>query len=194
MEEGESFAEFTNRCIRAMGVCVDMRDEPMSVPVPESFAIAEYYIESLEEAEIDFHEMASKSEEDALAWGIAEQKRSLLYWIESEERISRQNRRLIEMHGMIQEWVPPSEEHEGFKIFMLNQLAISIDSTQYQSEKIREIIGLEPLGIYFLGVESLWEDVQHREEYLQEELDRVKGKNEWLRQLRESLHKQEKIN
>ena len=38
--DGQSFPDYVKTCLRAMGVCVSMRDLPMDTPIPEFLVYA----------------------------------------------------------------------------------------------------------------------------------------------------------
>jgi len=88
------------------------------------------------------------------------------------------------LHQVIN-WLPPSQDHFNFKKFMIEQLESSIEwdcSHSYEREK-----ELTPEEWYKIQYDQLtWSMNYHLEEH-KKDVERTRGRNKWLKELRESL-------
>lgn len=178
-----SFKEFALLCARNFGALINMRDEPLDAPIPEQFEPWPYYFEQLEATKQQLaHIEQATDEECEVAANNAYQDR-----VEANERcdasFDAENDRYEAMRLQVESWEPPTDDHRNLKKFMLEQLATSRNSksnypppakksgADYRREKI------EQLKARIVTYEKEWAD----------EVERTKKRNEWVRQLRESL-------
>ncbi len=184
--DGITFEDFAMRCSRAMGALVMMREEPMDAPIPDRFEPSDYHANRL------------KKLQEELAWleqmPIEEAERERLK--EFEESVAAQNVRIKSandlrakyelMRRAVSAWVPPTPEHEGFRDFMLGQIDESIKfdcNTSYYTEP--ELYGAR--GWLDIKILKARRDIDYHTTGHKEEIERTEKRNEWLRQLRESL-------
>ena len=184
--EGITFNEFAMRCVRAMGVAVTMRDEPSSTPIPERFEPSPFYAEKTAKARAELERLQGLSPEQA----EQEADKDFSRLTEARNKFIREcdesRVKYTAMLESVRAWAPPTPDHEGFKEFMLKQLDTSIDhdcDTSFYDEPARQT-GSEWLASQIAMQRGL---VERCGRMAQEEVERVTGRNEWLRQLRESL-------
>lgn len=187
VKDGISFEQFALNCAKAFGACISMRDLPGNAPIPEEFEPATYHVNQLAAARTELATYENMSEADAAVkcmfeYDTAEASR--------KQRLQENRNTLESYHGMLDQvrmWSAPSEEHEGLKEFMLQQITDSIkfdDSAKYLSEPtpIQSVTDwLEAKKAKAL------KDIEYHKEKNAEELKRTAERNRWVRQLRESL-------
>jgi hypothetical protein len=186
VKDGISFQEFALRCVRAMGVCITMRDEPSGAPIPERFEPDAYHRNALEEAKKELEEFLAITPEE-----IAET--NLEQYISEVERNARNTNRAKELRvkyeamlEQVQAYIPPTEEHEGFKKFMIDQLKTSIDhdcDTSYCSDPVR--ITDEQWAARELS--RLRRNIDYHSKHYQEDVQRANTRTLWMQQFRESI-------
>ncbi|MBV8273566.1 MAG: hypothetical protein JO067_14965 [Cupriavidus sp.] len=174
------------RCARAMGVAVTMRDELSDQPFPDRFEPSEFYAGKAAAAESELKRLLALTpnqvEEEALADFTRQCEARDKYLKECADSLAKYSAML----GKVNEWNPPSPDHFRFKEFMVEQLQQSIDfdcdATLYgPAERLSGPTWLEAQ----IGVQRRM--AAHSTQQDQDERDRVEGRNQWLRQLRESL-------
>ncbi len=193
LEKNLSFKDFTMLCCRNFGVTITMRDEPFDTQIPEKFEPDNYYKTRLDDT------IEEKKEWDTLSF---EEKHSILVALkqddldrkaESLKKIESQNEKLRNMAVKINRWNPP-EQFLNIKNFMLNQIEISIDSTDYYIPKQEEIDyckGKTPQSYNMLQIEEhekfLQDDIEYYQKHNWEEIERTTERNAFLHGLRKSL-------
>jgi len=123
--------EFARTCIRAMGVCIALRDEPQGVPIPSEISPRiDHYDEQIE--------AAAKKITDLLQADQAElEKQMYEEWVMEQGTILTRRHDIIVQQGRyqalldeVQKWEVPAEDSEqlfaNLKKFMVDQLTESI--------------------------------------------------------------------
>lgn len=92
--------------------------------------------------------------------------------------------------NQVKEWIPPNENFHKLKSFMINQIEESIDfdcNTSFWQERKNKISNLK-LEQYKRNVlNDINESLISNKEYYDEEVQRVKERNQWKQQLIESI-------
>lgn len=186
VKDGISFNTFALTCARAMGALIDMRDAPSSASIPEKFEPSDYHSKELEETQKRLVELQNMSEEERTNAADAEYEHSLAshraYISEKIElRVKYES-----MLAQVNDWLPPTEEHIGFKGFMQKQLRDSIDFdcdvSFYTEPKL-----LSGPEWHEKELTSAMHDINYHTKKYAEEVDRVASRTEWVSQLRKSL-------
>ncbi len=186
-----SFEKFTLQCARAFGALIEMRDDPMDAPIPESFTPSTYHTERAKVLEREIAALEAMTNEQRIAYGVAKIERSLASLHDGLRKNTDENARLDAMASQVQAWQPPSKDHEGLKKFMLEQIAISRDRSDYYHERIAELKAMHPLQIWRDEVQSSKDFLASNQKSDREEIERCHGRTQWVRQLRESLKQQQ---
>lgn len=184
------FKTFIMRLVRGMGALVTMRDDPWDAPIPERFEPSDYHKIKYEEAKkssAELYQMShSELQEATDAYNLDLEYRKTKAIQENEELRSRYS----EFLKMAKAW---EGAPEGLKEFAVSQLEDSIgfdvsdDPTKYYGPS------LSPYEWFDQRKKDLnWSLDYHQKEYAKE-VERVEGRNEWLRQFRESLNEFEEI-
>lgn len=179
------FKDFALKCARAFGANIMMRDDPMDAPIKE-YEPSSYHKEALEKAEKRLPEVQEMSpqecEEQAEKEYTEAKERNEKYISEANE----QRERYEQMLEKVRSWIPPTSEHQGLKEFMIKQLTDSIEwdcSTEYYTNPERKT------GEQWRKdqIDSLKHDIEYHSKHHAEEVDRTNSRNEWNRQLFDSL-------
>lgn len=187
MESGQTFQDFVMQCARAMGACVLMRDDPMDAPIPERFEPSDYNVKRLAEAKAELARLQAMTNDEKIAFGESKKAESVASsekWLAKEIE---QNKRLEEMEAAVNKWTPPTTDHTGLKDFMLQQIGVSKNSTDYIEKSMAETRSKSPMDFYREAVASATRDIEYNAKGHREELDRANSRTEWVRQLRESI-------
>ena len=122
-----TFDDFVMRCARGMGALVMMRDEPADAPIPERFEPSDYHLKRIAEASASLIRLAGMTEaeteqaaSDAHETAVAEQAEAI-------HRKDMLYEKYNAMLAKVKAWKPPSDDHEGFKKFMVEQITGSTE-------------------------------------------------------------------
>lgn len=178
-------AEFIMRCARAFGALIEMRDESPDAKIPEAFEPHPYYAEQAEEAKKKFASLIGMSQEKRAELAKAQNKRDMDQWLKGEQTRKERRERYEAMFKEIEAWEPPTPDHFELRNFMLAQLSESIDfDCNYKVDPPKM---LDPEEWWAQELTMAEHNVEYYKERWEEELDRVRGRNEWVRALRDSL-------
>lgn len=184
--DGISFQEYALSCARAFGALIEMRDEPASTPIPESFVPSDYHQKALEKAHkrLDVVLVMTPEEIDIEA-GVAH-RAAMTSYRERLERAASLRAKYDAMLVSVRAYKAPTPDHVEYKAFMEQQILESIKfdcNTKYDTEPVCE----SPDQWYESTVQQLRDDVAYYEEHQRQEVERVHGRNQWVKTLRESL-------
>lgn len=181
-----SFPEFAWRCARAMGACVMQRDDPMQEP-PRLDAPNSYHRVKIEEAEAKLREVEQMTEPErcsAAEKEFADEELRISSVIQEKRSTEEAYRRMLDM---VKAWNPPTPDHQGLKDFMIQQITDSIKwdcDTEFYDRPIAKLTGDEWRS---KRLESLVSEIAYHLQHDAEEVERTRQRNEWKRQLAESL-------
>jgi hypothetical protein len=187
IKDGQSFEDFVLGCARAFGALVLMRDEPSDAPIPERFEPSDYHVKERDKAKEQYRIVSEMTEAEA------EEKAEAEY----TQAMTRYNLRVLEnnneqvmykaMLAKVRAWQAPST-HADLKRFMIEQLEKSKDFDNFEPDLPKQISGrawkanAEANALRDIGY--------HTTEYAKE-VERVEGRNKWIKDLRDSLKAKE---
>lgn len=188
----QSFEEFVWSCVRAMGVAVTMRDDPLDKPVPERFGGHDsYYEKRIAEHEAEWARLENMSLTDCDDAAELEYETERGRVEEANRKDAELRSRYESMLAQVLAWEPPTTEHEGLKKFMADQLTESIrfDTGHHRS------LPSKKTGTEWRRerIERLTSDLEYARKHLHEERERAEGRNDWLRALRLSVPQPQKV-
>lgn len=186
IKDGITFEQFVMRCARAMGALVMMRDEPFDAPIPERFEPSDYHAKAMEKAREDLCWLRQIPDAES----AREAEKEFFDALAQRERIFDEKNDLHQKYRAMLEqvlaWVPPSAEHEGIKSFMFEQITESIkfdcNLSYYEAPKRLSASGWKAIKIAEAERNLAYHTAEHAKE-----VERTEARNQWLRQLRESL-------
>ena len=177
--------EYALQCARAFGACVEFRDEPMDKPIPETFKIDQWYLNSLEDAENDLTIALSYTLKDAEALCEREYDEELAQHKARQSTKEKERKNYQNMLDKTRDW-RISPELEGLKVFMISQLENSIqwDCSTYEGDEPVKKDAYE----WLKEKKSIAEDrLQSAKDSVIAEQRKLDSSNKWLKSLRDSL-------
>lgn len=180
-----TFNEFAWRCARAMGALVLMRDEPIDAPIPEKFVPDDFYEKEVTLDKQRLDKLTNASQQELLAMYDERHREVDEYYQEHSRTKATMKQRYQAMLKLVRAWDPPTEEHDGFKEFMVNQLQESMDADCYEPEKPGPKMSFEEWRK--AEIFHTKRDIERSEERHAEELRRTNARNEWVAALRKSV-------
>jgi len=187
MEQDQSFDEFVLRCARAFGACVMMRDDDMSAPIPDQFEPGSYYQKSVDEKSAELTRLESMTNEERLAFGAKSRADGIERNREYIAEEGKQNARLSAMQRSVADWTPPSADHEELKKFMLHQIEISYNHSPWWDEQVEKYERATDYDTWSEAADDARKSLEYAQKNLQDELERIAMRNNWIRLLKASL-------
>jgi hypothetical protein len=191
-EKDLSASEFIMRCSRSMGALVTMRDEPLDAPIPEKFEPSSYYVKKEKELREELNRLRKMDDEEIEALGKEKFEKETKYHTEVIKEKEILLEKLNTLKKDTQGWdVYNCSEYKNLKDFTLDQLQIEIDDaiwsiSYHQSEK-KKVKLQDSTSLYTKMLGETLKDLDSCKKNIEEEVARLKGRNEWLANLRESL-------
>lgn len=185
--EPQTFAEFALTCARAFGALVEMRDSSLGATIPDQFEPSTYHVEKLALAEIRLREIDDMSDDLCDQAALRTWQDAHAAWEQARaEKVARRER-YEAMLREVEAWVPPSEDHDGMKKFMAEQLTGSIEfdcSVEFEWPEPKVQTGDEWRRA---EVAKAIKDIDYHTREHAQEVERTEARNRWLHELWESL-------
>lgn len=187
--EGEqTFNDFVLQSARGMGAAILMRDLDMNVPITldQIQETDTYNTEDLDTARTDLVQAQALTDEEAAAESQARYKEEVIAHKESEAK----RRALLDRYDLmlrrVQDWDPPTPDHEGLKKLMIEQLSQSIqfDCGASSWKPTEPVSGPEYREKRIAHYAS---EIAYHERQIAEKATRNAGRVEWTVALFESL-------
>lgn len=185
--EGISFKDFVMRCSRNMGALITMRDEPMNAPIPDKFEPNDYYVKKVDELKSYLESLNATTSVEANQKSMCDYTQQVKHRAKRLAEILELKNKYQAMLAKVQKWVPPTDDHKEFKRFMIQQIAVSMDSdcdVSYYSKEPEIVTGEQWLR---KEITRTQESLIYYEKEYRLEVERVEKRNQWLKALRESL-------
>ena len=176
------FKDFALRCARAFGAMIEMRDDALDTPIPEEFKPDLYYSNRLKDAVSEHEDLLYLTSDEIIHRAKKEYQEDLKAYHKSNKKVEETNRRIDSMLDKVEAWNPPSPDHQGMKKFMKEQLKMS------REEMWRDVPKeLVPQDWYNKELNRVIKNIKYFQEEMNKEEERIKSRNKWLKELRESL-------
>ena len=183
--------DFLMRCARNFGACIEMKDEPLSTPIPQAFEPAGFYKDWIAEEEKNLEMYLSLTVDDARRVIDKEYERKQKQNTEAIEREKKIRQKYESVREEVERWNPPTPEHNSLKNFALEQISISCeprDTIGFWEAEMREL-KVPPEEWLKTKIEHARESLERYKRSWREEVERTERRNKWLNDLRESLAK-----
>lgn len=181
------FPTFALQCARAFGALIEMRDAPHNAPIPDEFKPSTYHVEALERARGELEALRLLTSDERRMAARAEYDDELERRRKSEANTAEVRERLTAMLEEVEAWEPPTLEHFELKTFMRQQLTETI---KWDGRGLYHDSPLElrtPEEWYAAQVAKIEREIEYHAREHAKEVERVNGRNAWVRALRESL-------
>lgn len=189
VKDGEitEFKDFAKRCARAFGALISIRDEPLSSDIPERLITPDYYYDNLTKAQRELRKFERMTDKELDQIRHDEHKSNLKQHFERQKEEQRTKKRYDDMLEKARAWKPPTEDHKELKSFMIEQLNESkkFDCGYYDNKPPPN---LKPFDEWKQDrLKTLTDNVNRQIKSLEEEQERVRNRNKWIKVFLESL-------
>ncbi len=186
IKKGISFERFILDCARNFGATVTMRDDPKDMEIP-IFKPTDYHTKELTKLNKRLSQLKKMSQSQAKKESLVEYNKKIKYNREGiAEAIDLKNKYELMLIN-VKEWEPPTDKHKGLKDFMVKQITESIDfdcGYSYYEKKVELLTGENWIH---KELKKVLKDIDYHTKQNEEEIERVDGRNLWIKQLKESL-------
>ena len=191
-----TFEQFATQCTRAFGATIHMRDNPLGSPY-EPRTPSEYYSNSLQSQREKLEETKTMTDEAIVQDFETLLKDSLEYHERELEKTKVNLGRLNSIMESAKSWVPPTEDHEGVRDYMIDQLEITIKADGDPSYHVNKIVqakkeleeGIDPKVYREEKIKEIEDRISYYGAEVQKELERCKQSNDWMDKFLESIKK-----
>lgn len=186
ISDGITFKEYAMSCARAFGALIEMRDSP-DAEIPEEFNPSTYNLERLQDARQELTSLERMTMVEANLNAQYEHTASERHHTKRLEEIKDLRCRYEAMLTECKKYVPPTQDHAEFRMFMIRQIEESIKfdcSTSYYDKPTVLLTGEEWLDSQISHAKK---DIVYHEAEYEKECQRVKERNAWVKELRDSL-------
>jgi len=181
-----SLEEFAMRCARAFGAAIMLRDDPLETPIPE-FTVGDYYKQAVSARTAELQAFMALDLTGRVEFAKEQIQRQLQEIEDSKKGTLEENARYDSMAGKVMRWTPPTPGHDELKAFMLEQLEMSKESTNWTDQAITVLREADPED-WARGYQvNLNRQLAEAIRTLQKQQRRTDEGNEWVRKLRLSL-------
>lgn len=187
VDKGQTFEEFVWTCARGMGALVMMRDHPMDAPIPKEFKPSDHHLKAFLKAQKELKKLQSFTKDQVKVYGLKRMATRMKELRDGKKRNDLEKMRLELMTNKVRAWVPPTNEHEAFKRFMLQQLETSSVYGDYYEQEFERMKQLNIRAYYDEAVAKAAKDIVYHGAEHKKEMEMTEDRNKWLRQLREGL-------
>lgn len=187
--EDMTLKDFAMLCARNFGALMCMRDEPLSVPIPEKFEPNAHFKKNLDRAQKEYDDFMALSDAEKSAY----LERT---YTEMVERLSKEcekssekkdvlRRRYNAMLLKVVKWKVPTPEHVNLREFMIKQIQ---DSIEWDCSEYTPHIPDKAKWCNIEGhIDMLKMSLEQAEKIYEKNLETTASRNKWLSDLRESL-------
>ena len=191
-----TFEQFATQCTRAFGATIHMRDNPMDSPY-EPRTPSDYHTNSIQSKRERLEEIESMSDEKIVEDFNTQLGEDLKYHQTKMEEDKRNLEKLNSMLESAKSWIPPTEDHQPFRNFMIEQIESTIKVDGDPSYHVNKMVGIKkqmeeginPKEYREETIQEIKSQISYHETEYQKELVRCKDSNDWMDKFFESIKK-----
>lgn len=124
--DGITFEQFAMQCARAFGALVTMRDDPSGAPIPDRIEPSTHYQDWLEREHVELNRLMDFTAADVEREAEADYQRQVEAHTDRMKKAADLQAKYESMLASVNAWMQPTEEHQGLKDFMIQQITESI--------------------------------------------------------------------
>jgi hypothetical protein len=181
-----NFKDFVYSCARAFTPLILMREDPLNAPIPDKFDHDEYHSKELDKVRKKYKMLSSMDSQEQLAYGKKTKAKLVKIYEESLALAEDNFKKVSAMLKKVENWKPPSKDHEPLKAYMINQLNESRD-IKYEREALVGVEIRSEQSFYDADLDISKRDIKYHTEKRIEEIERTTARNLWIKLLKESV-------
>ena len=188
-KEDLTLREFTLRCARAFGACVEQRDDSVDV-LPRIPEPSTYHLDAIQREKARLLELKGTTSSGREAIFNAECDRHQREGEASIAKCKITEKRYMAMRDKVLAWEPPSPEHEGLKKFMLEQIDLCASDWEPYVYDLRS--KSTPEKWFSASIEAAEESIAYHQLQHDKEVKRYAEKKEWIASLYECFEDEQR--
>ena len=173
--------EFTLRCARAFGACIEQRDDDIN-KLPKKQVVSTYHLDELNKAIKELNHFKNTPKKQLLKEMAIRLEKLKVDSKKQNEKCRKEKAEMKKnyesMLEKVNKWEIPSIEHQGLKNFMISQITESMDwdCKEYPDSEI----DYTTEEFYNKTLNDLKRDIKYHEEKYNDEVKRVNSQNKWI--------------
>lgn len=190
-------AEFLKKCIRNFGCCIDQREDSLSAPLVTEVKPSSCYKERYENTVKKYDEFKSKTSDEIREMMRGNRDKDLS---DTERYLSKQKllrNKYLAVREDVENWVPPTPDHEGIKRFALEQIGKSIPTESELNRLEEKIYNLKnsnheidegEVGQYVIDTTKFFKrDIEYYKQMMADEEERASKRTKFIQDFLSSL-------
>jgi vacuolar-type H+-ATPase subunit I/STV1 len=189
----KTFKEYATQCMRAFGAAIHMRDDSMSSTYKPR-EVDTYHQKRLQEDHKSLLKLNKTTDEQLLIEARKDLEKYIEYHKNKKQEVEETKQKLESFLQQAEEYVPPTEDHEEYKMFLKQQLTETIKwvgNSEYHDKEIADlekaIQNLSAVEVRKDRTETIQRSLNYHSENWEKELIRVKDANRWVEDAIKSL-------
>ena len=184
MKSDQTFQEFILECAKKF---IIIQDNSYNTPIPDKFEPSKYTIKKLIKLNKKLEKNKSIKIEKIINFNKKAKSEKINYYIKKYEKALNENNRLRKMEIQVYKWIPPTKKHQKLRAFMLQQINISKNDTDF----LHTLIILEKIksetSYYTEAIEKILNDIKYYTTKKEKEIIKAKECTEWVQELKSSI-------
>lgn len=129
--EDMKLKDFAMLCARNFGVLIEMRDDPLTAPIPERLEVDKLYKENYDKAVKAYNDFMALSDSGKAEYLERDYNKAVEGYLQREEKRLKEigvlRQRYEKMLSKISKWAAPTPEYKNLRAFMIKQIQDSIE-------------------------------------------------------------------
>ena len=182
----KTFNEFAENCMRNFGACIHMRDDDSDKKYTPREP-SNYHTKELQSSKEKLEKAEKMTDAELIEMRKKELKEDEKRYKKNIKETESARKKLDEFLLKAEAYDPPTEDHEGIKKFMIEQLKTTIDydgSAKYSIEGLAkteiELNNIDANDVRFTLMEEAHKNIAYHLKEHKEELKRCANSNKWV--------------
>lgn len=174
------FKKYMQRVLRLTGLCIEQRDEDLSVPPPRKFKPSEHHQNSLREAEKELERLSKMTRQERERFGEAERQKAVTSRAKAAREEEAERKFIGALAAKLEAWKPPCKEFQDTKKWALADLREVLEKEDSSAKWLKEAEEKKPIDYYKAAVDSASWNVSYHTKEIESERARCEKSNELL--------------
>lgn len=181
-----TFKDFALKCVLAFGASIHLRDETGDVKY-RSAEPTDYHKKAIQDAKKELNRIENLTDDEIINSHIKTLKADKERCLREIEKIKKDREKLEDILAKAENFVPPTQEHEEFRQFMINQLKQTIEfdcNTDFYDREIAKIDNqlknINVIEIRESMIDYIKENIEYHTKAYEKEVRNCNKSNKWV--------------
>lgn len=184
------FQQFALQCARAFGALASMWDDKWDAEIPDKIIPSNYHKDKIQKHKV---ELAKARKTSAAEWeklSSEDYNKKYNYYREEITKAADLRAKYQAVLDKVQNYNPPTSDHQNYKNFMVEQIKGSIDfdcSEDYYNKQLQNLKRLSGKEFKIQTINNIVESLKYDQEQYKKEQKSAKQRTLWIKNLKKSL-------